>query len=112
MKERTHAILLVGVFAALYFIPFNNAKVSSALLEAFYVLQEYVREHVLFYLVPAFFIAGAIAHFVSQGAVIPRIHFNINVEVGRDGERKKSQYFREVPYPLGGTLHRRRHAAW
>ena len=38
--------------------------------EAFCTLQEYAREHVLFCLVPALFIAGAIASFVSQAAVI------------------------------------------
>jgi uncharacterized membrane protein YraQ (UPF0718 family) len=70
MKERTRLVLLIVIFIALYFIPFTNAKVSSALLEAFSLLQEYVRDHVLLCLVPAFFIAGAIAHFVSQGAVI------------------------------------------
>jgi len=70
MKERNLLFLAIGVFVTLYFIPFTNAKVSQALLEAFYLLQEYVREHVLLCLVPAFFIAGAIANFVSQGAVI------------------------------------------
>ncbi len=34
------------------------------------MLQEYAREHVLFCLVPAFFIAGAIGSFVSHDAVI------------------------------------------
>jgi len=34
------------------------------------MLQEYAREHVLFCLIPAFFIAGAISNFISQGAVI------------------------------------------
>jgi len=34
------------------------------------MLQEYAREHVLLCLVPAFFIAGAIANFVSQQSVI------------------------------------------
>ena len=34
------------------------------------MLQEYAREHVLFCLIPALFIAGAIANFISQGAVI------------------------------------------
>jgi uncharacterized membrane protein YraQ (UPF0718 family) len=34
------------------------------------MLQEYAREHVLFCLIPAFFIAGAIANFISQGSVI------------------------------------------
>jgi uncharacterized membrane protein YraQ (UPF0718 family) len=70
MKETTLLILLGSIFAALYFIPFTDARVSSALLEAFYLLQAYVREHILLCLVPAFFIAGAISNFVSQGAVI------------------------------------------
>jgi uncharacterized membrane protein YraQ (UPF0718 family) len=39
-------------------------------LEAFMMLQEYAREHVLTCLVPAFFIAGAIAVFVSQASVL------------------------------------------
>jgi uncharacterized membrane protein YraQ (UPF0718 family) len=39
-------------------------------LEAFRMLQEYAREHVLTCLIPAFFIAGAIAVFVSQASVL------------------------------------------
>jgi len=70
MKERTRFILLALAFGALYLIPFGNTAVSRSLLEAFLLLQEYVKEHVLLCLVPAFFIAGAIANFVSQGAVI------------------------------------------
>jgi len=70
MKERTRFILLALAFGALYFIPFGNTAISRSLLEAFFLLQEYVKEHVLLCLVPAFFIAGAIANFVSQGAVI------------------------------------------
>jgi len=34
------------------------------------MLQEYAREHVVTCLVPAFFIAGAIAVFVSQTSVL------------------------------------------
>ena len=34
------------------------------------MLQEYVREHVLTCLIPAFFIAGAIAVFVSRASVL------------------------------------------
>jgi uncharacterized membrane protein YraQ (UPF0718 family) len=70
MKERTRLFLFIGIFVTLYFIPFTNAKVSSALLEAIYLLQEYVRDHVLLCLVPAFFIAGAIANFMNRGVVI------------------------------------------
>ena len=70
MKERTILILFIVIFAAAYFIPFQSDTVSGALLEAFMMLQEYVRRHVLLCLIPAFFIAGAIANFVSQGAVM------------------------------------------
>ena len=70
MKERTKLILLVAAFGAAYFLPVADPRFQSALVEAFYMTREYAREHVLFCLVPAFFIAGAIACFVSQGAVM------------------------------------------
>lgn len=70
MKEYQKLILIVAVFLAAYFIPFESPLVGGAIIEAFHLLQEYAREHVLFCLIPAFFIAGAIANFISQGAVI------------------------------------------
>lgn len=70
MKEWQKFLLYLGVFLAAYLIPFDNAAVATATLEAFKMLNEYAREHVLFCLVPAFFIAGAIAIFVSQNAVL------------------------------------------
>ena len=70
MKEWYKLILIIGVFLAAFFIPFDNPVVAASILEAFHMLQEYAREHVLFCLVPAFFIAGAIANFISQGAVL------------------------------------------
>jgi len=39
-------------------------------MEAFLMLQEYAHDHVLLCLVPAFFIAGAIGNFISQGSVM------------------------------------------
>jgi uncharacterized membrane protein YraQ (UPF0718 family) len=42
----------------------------GALLEGFWLLKDYARHHVMLCLVPAFFIAGAIGQFVSQGAVL------------------------------------------
>ena len=70
MKEYQKLIIIVAVFLAAYFIPFDSPLVGGAIIEAFHLLQEYAREHVLFCLVPAFFIAGAIANFISQGSVI------------------------------------------
>ena len=70
MKERYKILLILAIFLTIYFVPFGNIKIQTALLEAFLMLQEYAREHVLLCLVPAFFIAGAIANFVSQQSVI------------------------------------------
>ncbi|MBA7549624.1 hypothetical protein ES705_42114 [subsurface metagenome] len=42
----------------------------QAILESLLMAQEYAREHVLLCLIPAFFIAGAIANFISQKNVI------------------------------------------
>ncbi len=68
-EARTFAVI-VAVFLAAYYAPLNDPRVSQAIIESFHMLQEYAREHVLFCLIPAFFIAGAIANFISQGAVI------------------------------------------
>jgi uncharacterized membrane protein YraQ (UPF0718 family) len=70
MKERTKILLIVLTFLGAYYIPWNNPTIRQSGLEAFMMLQEYAREHVLTCLIPAFFIAGAIAVFVSQGSVL------------------------------------------
>jgi len=62
--------ILLSVFLAAYFLPANSPRVQGAVVEAFAMLHEYAREHVLFCLIPAFFIAGAIAVFVSQASVM------------------------------------------
>ena len=70
MNDRKIALVLLAVFLAAYFIPFSSATVGNAIQEAFLMLQEYAREHVLLCLIPAFFIAGAIGVFVSKDSVI------------------------------------------
>ncbi|HOJ71687.1 MAG TPA: permease [Syntrophorhabdaceae bacterium] len=70
MKDRYKFIILVAAFIGAYFIPFESIKVQKAILEAFYMIQDYAQKHVLLCLVPAFFIAGAISVFVSQAAVM------------------------------------------
>ena len=62
--------IIAGAFLFAYLVPFSNPTVRSAIMEAFFMLQEYAREHVLLCLIPAFFIAGAIAVFISQAGVI------------------------------------------
>ncbi len=63
-------IITAAVFLAVYFIPFDTARVSGAIQEAFLMLSDYAREHVLLCLVPAMFIAGAITVFLNQQSVI------------------------------------------
>ena len=70
MSELAKFVLIVAVFLTAYFAPFGDARVQGAILEGFHMLQEYAREHVLFCLVPAFFIAGAMQNFISQRSVM------------------------------------------
>jgi uncharacterized protein len=61
---------IVVVFASCFFLPVEAPRVQSAIIESLYLVKWYAREHVLLCLVPAFFIAGAVAVFVSQAAVM------------------------------------------
>ena len=70
MKDRWLLLIFIAVFLAAFFIPFGQLNVQRALVEAFLLLQEYAREHVLLCLVPAFFIAGAISVFIKKSSVI------------------------------------------
>ncbi|MBW1700155.1 MAG: permease [Deltaproteobacteria bacterium] len=60
--------MVVKNVSAAYYSPWSHPLIRQSGLEAFMMLQEYAREHVLACLVPAFFIAGAIAVFVSQAS--------------------------------------------
>ena len=70
MKERWKLLIIILSFVAAYYVPWGNETIRESGLEAFMMLQEYAREHVLTCLIPAFFIAGAIAVFVSQASVL------------------------------------------
>lgn len=61
---------IVAVFLLVFFMPVGAARFDNAILEGLALLNWYAREHVMLCLVPAFFIAGAIAVFVSQDAVM------------------------------------------
>lgn len=61
---------VVAVFLLVFFMPVGAARFDNAVLEGLALLNWYAREHVMLCLVPAFFIAGAIAVFISQDAVM------------------------------------------
>jgi hypothetical protein len=63
-------LLLVGVFLVCSYLPVGAPRFDGAVLESLQLAKWYARGHVLLCLVPAFFVAGAIAVFVSQGSVM------------------------------------------
>lgn len=70
LSPNASLLILAAVFVAAYFIPIGNPQVSGAILEAFHMLADYAREHVILCLIPAMFIAGAITVFLNQQAVM------------------------------------------
>ena len=70
MKEWQKFFWIIAIFLGAYFIPWESMLIRQSGLEAFMMLQEYAQQHVLTCLIPAFFIAGAIAVFVSQASVL------------------------------------------
>ncbi|MBN1489257.1 MAG: permease [Phycisphaerae bacterium] len=60
----------VVIFAACFAMPVDWPRFNKAVFEALALTKWYAQEHVLLCLIPAFFIAGAIAVFVSQASVM------------------------------------------
>jgi len=63
-------VLIVGIFLVFFWLPAGNNRFTGAVIESLALAKWYAREHVILCLVPAFFIAGAIACFISQAAVM------------------------------------------
>ena len=61
---------IAAIFLAFFYLPVGRARFDGAILEALHLARWYAQEHVLLCLIPAFFIAGAIAVFVSQASVL------------------------------------------
>jgi uncharacterized membrane protein YraQ (UPF0718 family) len=62
--------VITGVFVIFFFLPMDSTRFTGAVIESLALAKWYAQEHVILCLVPAFFIAGAIACFVSQAAVM------------------------------------------
>lgn len=69
-SESKNILLIAGLFLLVFHLPTERLSVAPAIGAALYLARWYAREHVLLCLVPAFFIAGLIAVFVSQAAVV------------------------------------------
>ncbi len=73
---------IVAGFLACFYLPVeaiqNSERLRNAVFESLYLVRWYAQEHVLLCLIPAFFIAGAIAVFISQDSVMKYLGANAN----------------------------------
>lgn len=63
-------IWILVVFAAVFFLPLESGRFMTAITATLDLTKWYAREHVVMCLLPAFFIAGVISVFISQGSVL------------------------------------------
>ena len=69
-KELKILFWMIVVFVAVFFMPLGSERFMTAVDATFDLAKWYAQEHVVLCLLPAFFIAGVIAVFVSQGSVL------------------------------------------
>ena len=69
-KEIKILVWTLIIFAFAFFLPIGSPRFNTALAAALDLAKWYAREHVVLCLLPAFFIAGVISVFVSQGSVL------------------------------------------
>lgn len=62
--------LIVFFFLVAFFMPLENLRFQEAIEATLDLTRWYAQEHVILCLLPAFFIAGVISIFVSQGSVL------------------------------------------
>lgn len=61
---------IVSVFLLFFYLPIENTRLRESIIEGLALTKWYAQEHVILCLIPAFFIAGAIAVFISQASVM------------------------------------------
>ena len=69
-KELNILLWIVVIFTVVFFMPIGNETFLTAIYATLDLSKWYAQEHVIMCLLPAFFIAGVISIFVSQGAVL------------------------------------------
>ncbi|MBP7076351.1 MAG: permease [Bacteroidales bacterium] len=69
-KEIKILIWIMVVFGVAFFLPIESVQFNTAIAATLDLVKWYAREHVVLCLLPAFFIAGVISVFVSQGSVL------------------------------------------
>ncbi|MCD6162760.1 MAG: permease [candidate division Zixibacteria bacterium] len=76
INEWKPLVWIIAIFLAFFYLPISSLRFQNAVYEALSLTKWYAREHVLLCLIPAFFIAGAIAVFISKESVIKYLGAN------------------------------------
>ncbi len=63
-------LIITIIFLGIFYLPLGIPRFDNALMESLHLAKWYAQQHILTCLIPAFFIAGAIAVFVSQASVM------------------------------------------
>jgi len=69
-KELKILLWIILIFGGAFFLPIEIERFTTAIAATLDLVKWYAREHVVLCLLPAFFIAGVISVFVSQGSVL------------------------------------------
>ncbi len=69
-KEFKYLLWITTIFIAAFYLPLESVKFNTAISAILGFVKWYAREHAILCLLPAFFIAGVIAVFVSHGSVL------------------------------------------
>ena len=68
-QEWKKPAIIAGIFLACFYLPAGASRFDNAVIAALCLVKRYAREHILFGLVPALCIAGAISVFVNKVSV-------------------------------------------
>ena len=77
-KEWKLLAFIVAGFLGCFYLPVDYERFNESTIESLRLVKWYAREHVILCLVPAFFIAGAIAVFVSRESVMKYLGASAN----------------------------------
>lgn len=77
-RELKYLGWMVLIFGLIFFLPISSERFMTAIHATLDLSKWYAQEHVILCLLPAFFIAGVIAVFISQGSVIRYFGANAN----------------------------------
>lgn len=78
-KKEIKILIWISIFFGVaFFLPNESTRFNTAITATLDLVKWYAREHVVLCLLPAFFIAGVISVFVSQGSVLR--YFGVNTK--------------------------------